>query len=282
GDRLQAMRASSPQMYGIDRYERTAAMVDLGGGDFYVLDCFFVVGGKEHRKFFHSYFGDVTTEGLALKPADDFQHDMEMRNFRRHVYPELGWSVDWRMRNYHGYLPEGKEVHVRYTDLTSKVEAYLADGWIDVAGYGGVEEWIPRVMVRRSTEDEYLNSTFVSVIEPYERERTLKAIRRLPLESLNAGVLPDPFVGVCVERADGKKDVWLIVDGRGPAEMGEPEHDIYLRGQIAVATFGANGLERLALCNAEHARVGQISVMLGQGGCDIVELTFNEGQVSQV
>ena len=48
---------------------------------------------------------------------------------------------------------------------------------------GGEEVWIPRVMVRRhnaeNAEIAPLASTFVSVIEPYEKTSKIAAIRRM-------------------------------------------------------------------------------------------------------
>lgn len=287
GQRLHAMRASAPASYGIERYERFAALVDLAAAgaaddqDSYVIDVFFVTGGKDHAKFFHSFFGTVETAGLALTPAPDYGHNTEMRNFRRDPAPAPGWSADWHIRDYFKYLPAEKDIHLRYTDLTAKAEASLCEAWIDAAGFAGSPEWIPRVMVRRTTETEPLNSAFVSVIEPYEGPRKLAAITRLPLETIESQALPDAFVGIEIARADGRKDVCLIVDGRGMAEMVEPKNHIAFRGQVALATLGPNGLERVALCYADRFQVGQTAVTLAPNAT-FAELVFTPEGVRQV
>ncbi len=284
GDRFRAIRVSAPDMYGIERYERTVAMVDLDERDFYVLDCFFISGGAEHTKFFHSFYGDVEPIGLALEEATEYNAEgdekpwparLEMRNFRRDLRPQPGWAVDWTIRDEYGYLPgDREELHLRYTDLTSDagVEAFLAEGWIDSAKtFGGAQAWIPRVMVRRSTGEGPLVSTFVSVIEPYEGSSKLRSIRRVPLETMNARALPGNVVGVVVDRADGRTDVWLAVDGRAPVEMVEPDHDIHLNGELASITLAEGNPERLVLCNSQWIRVGKWSVML-EAGTAFVEL----------
>lgn len=275
GDRFRAIRVSAPDMYGIERYERAVAMVDLDERDFYVFDCFFVSGGTEHAKFFHSSYGEVETTGLTLEAAAEYNVEgdtkpwparLEMRNFRRDLNPSPGWSVDWTLEDVHGYLPdEAEDIHVRYTDLTGDagVEAFLTEGWIDSAkSFGGEPAWIPRVMVRRQTDEGPLLSTFVSVIEPYVGASKLRSIRRVSLETMNARALPENVVGVVVDRVDGRTDVWLAVDGRAPVEMIEPDHDIHVNGEFASITLAEGNPERIVLCNSQWIRVGKLSVML--------------------
>jgi hypothetical protein len=272
GNRFRAVRAAAPEMYGIERYERLAAMRDLDDTDFYVVDCFFVTGGADHAKFFHSFFGAVQPAGLTLSDAPDYGYDTQMRNFRIDAAPAQGWSVDWALDDPYDYLAEGKDVHLRYTDLTADAQAGLAEGWINPQTYGEAPpEWIPRTFVRRHTEELPLTSAFVSVIEPYEGRSNLRGIRRLPLETMNARALPDTFVGVEVVRTDGRVDVWLAVEGRGPVEMIEPDHDIHLRGELAAVTFSAQGVEQIVVGKSDWIRVGKLAVML-EPGTEFIEL----------
>ena len=69
-------------------------MIDTFDRDVYVIDLFRVVDGNQHDKFFHSYLGEITTQGLDLTPADNYGHDTQMRNFRVDPTPPTGWSID--------------------------------------------------------------------------------------------------------------------------------------------------------------------------------------------
>ena len=278
GDRIKAMRAKAPGMYGVRVYERAVALADLGGDDSYVLDCFFVSGGSEHAKFFQSYFGEVSTEGLSLVEAPEYGQEtdsgswtasLEMKNFRRDPQPEPGWSADWKFSDYHGYIPEGKDLHVRYTDLTTRAEACVADCWVDSSGYGGVQEWIPRLMVRRTSNGDPLTSTFVSVIEPYEGETKCKSIRRLRMETINGALLPDDFVCVEVVRSDEVTDIWMVTPGGAPLDMEVPEHNIHMRGEFACVSIAPDGSARVALAESQWIRIDKLAIVLKDSGTPV-------------
>ena len=109
------------------QYERTAALVDVADKCFYALDIFRVVGGKDHTKFLHSYFSDITTNGLRLSPTADFTQGTQMRSFRVDQAPAPGWSVDWRIDDQFKLLPPKTDAHFRYTDLTTDAQAITAE-----------------------------------------------------------------------------------------------------------------------------------------------------------
>ncbi|MCP4642221.1 MAG: hypothetical protein GY851_17385 [bacterium] len=283
GDRLHAVRAAAPQVYDIERYERAVAMMDLDAEDSYVLDCFFVTGGADHAKFFHSSFGDVEVSGVDLVSAEDYGHGSQMRNFRSDPKPAPGWTVDWTIRDHYDYLPEGREVHVRHTDLTTGAEACLAEGWIDIGpAYSSDPQWIPRIMTRRRAESGRLVSTFVSVVDPYEgSEPNVVSARRLPLETMNARALPDTFVGVEVKRRDDMTDVWFVLEGRAPVEMVQADYDIHVYGDFAAVTFSPKQVVRIMLGRCQWIRIGNLSVVL-KPDVEYIELTVETDGVHVV
>lgn len=278
GARFHAIRASAPELAGCEQFERTAVLVDLDEEDYYVVDVFYVVGGRDHAKFFHSFFGEVRTAGLNLQPAEPYGHDTEMRNFRTDPAPAPAWFADWRLQDRYEYLPKDKEVHLRYTDLTMNASASLAEAWIETTLYGqGQAAWIPRIMVRRTREEGPLRSVFAAVIEPYEGDPRIRAAKRLPLETLNGTPLPDDYVGLELRRDDGRTDVCLLMDSRGPGEMVEPTYDINYRGQLALVNLGPDGIERLVLCNAEWIRIKDLRIV-STDPIPFAELDFVDGQ----
>jgi hypothetical protein len=259
------------------------ALVDRSDCDCYVVDIFRVVGGTDHAKFVHSHFGTVKTAGLTLVPAPDYGHGALMRNFTVDAAPAPGWSLDWTVEDRYGYVPDRPGIHVRYTDLTEGVAAYLAEGWI-IAGIfnSTAEAWIPRAIVRRKSTEDPLASTFVSVIEPYEGTPAIARIERLRLENEAGERYADPHVALEVRGTDGRSDVIVAVDrddplGRRPAWNAETavlqkRWNLSLRGELCMVRYGASGaVDYLALCRGRELRAGDVQVRLTRT-CDFVEL----------
>lgn len=222
GQQFHAIAASAPELAGARRFERTAILVDLSENDFYVLDIFRVVGGTEHIKFVHSSFGRIEPKGLTLSPGGDYGRGALMRDFRRDPRPTPGWSVEWILEDRFRYLPPGRKVHLRYTDLTSEAEAILAEGWVNASLYHeNAETWIPRVLVRRKTSRAPLASTFVGVLEPFDERPSIALARRIgvlpegsPRQEAER-LAPEPVaVEVCL--ADGSRDVLVAADLGAP------------------------------------------------------------------
>ena len=275
GQRFRAIRVSDPTLIDGKRYERTVALIDLDDKDSYVIDAFIVEGGKDHAKFFHSFFGAIETQGLTLKDTEDYGFATEMQHFRRDEKPVPGWSVDWTIEDHYKYLPAPRNIHLRHTDLTTDAAAYVAEAWIDVALYGGDGgTYVPCIMTRRTTTgDAPLLSTFAAVIEPYEGESNLKAIRRLPLTAPGGGALPDTSVGIEVQRKDGRRDVCVMPDASTGGEAVEPANAVHVQGSLGFATLGAGGVERLVLCQGTRIEAGPVTLVLKQA-VEFVELVF--------
>ncbi|HJN14140.1 MAG TPA: heparinase II/III family protein [Armatimonadota bacterium] len=198
---LKVIRADAPALIGGTRYERSVAQIDISPRDFYLIDIFRVVGGSDHAKFMHSHFGEISTEGLDLSPTEDFGHRTQMSNFQVDPSPKPGWTVDWDVEDRYELLPEPRDIHLRYTDLTQGAEAYTCEAWVVEGMYSStIETHIPRVMTRRRGEAP-LASTFVAVIEPYEDSSNIASIRRLD-EGAHAS---DQAVVVEITLTDGRR-----------------------------------------------------------------------------
>jgi hypothetical protein len=265
GKGFRAVQASCEGAYDIPRYERTLVMVDISDTDSYMLDVFQVAGGNDHAKFMHSHFGMVTTSGLSLSPGDEYGHRSQMRNFQVDGSPGPGWWVDWQAEDRLGYLETGKDIHLRYTDLTSNPQAHLAEAWVAVGFQNNDEAWIPRLMVRRQNEDGDLVSTFVGIIEPYEGTTQIADITRLPLVTESCDVCPDTCVAVEIQMVDGRRDILVVVDAgslQGPSEIVRQEAwGLRLVGKICFARKGQKGdIVRVALCQGNQLNIDAISL----------------------
>ncbi len=282
GEQFRAVRANGSALYRIPRYERTVAMADVSDSNSYLLDVFRVAGGRDHAKFMHSHFGRISTGGLSLEPAADYGYETQMRNFMRDQHPDTGWHVDWKVEDRFGYLEGNRDVHLRYTDLTEGAEAYTAEAWVALRGFGGNEmAWIPRVMVRRQSDADPLASTFVGVIEAYEGESTLSGIRRLPLEGGNGRACSESDVAVEIELADGRRDLILARDvenaGRNGGQMVQNDRGIRADGELCLVRLDRDGgIMAVAICKGRSLHVGNTRLEL-KSKTDYVEVRFDSG-----
>ena len=168
------------------------------------MDIFRVAGGKDHTKFFLSHFGTITpAPDLSFELATDYSHP-QMRNFKVARKAKPGWSVTWNIVDRYTLLPTGSDIRLRYTDFTTDADAYTCEAWVVAGSYNSTTEaWLPRLMTRRKSDA----STFVSIIEPYEKKTgpLIKSMRRLPLQS-------DSSVALQIELADGSTDLIISKD----------------------------------------------------------------------
>jgi hypothetical protein len=215
---FRAIRTLASELYPGGRYERTIAMVDISAADFYLVDVFRVSAGREHCKFMHSHFGQLTTQGLALQPAEDYGHGALMRHFQADLSPQPGWSVDWQIEDRLGYLAPGADVHLRCIDFTTGAQAYVAEAWVSVGGFTSNQEaWIQRLMVRRCAAAEQepasFQTTFVSIIEPYTGRSNIAQALRLTVP------VSDSHVCLEVTLADGRRDLMVLADPEADDEV---------------------------------------------------------------
>lgn len=176
-------------------YQRTAAMVDITEEDFYVVDIFRVRGGKEHHYSLHGPEGEVETDGLRLAAqrggtlaGDDipFQADLGARepwskasgfqylyDVRRDASPRRSCAVTWTVKDTWKVLDEPKDIRLRINLLSPPGEVVLAHGDPPQNKPGN-----PRRLTYIVCPNECPDSTFVSVIEPYSGDRSIRSIER--------------------------------------------------------------------------------------------------------
>jgi len=255
GEEFHAIRASGPTASGVKEFERTVAMVDTSEKDSYILDVFRVVGGKDHAKFTGSHFGTITTQGLTLKPAPDYGYGTQMRNFQVDAKPANPWSVDWKIEDRYKYLPPGSDIHFRYTDLTNDTEAYIAEAWVAL-GIGTTDDaWVPRLVTRRSGT-EPLASTFIAVMEPYEKQSAIAGIRRLALQTEDGTPYPDSFAAIEVSLVGGGKDLLISADNPHGV-MAQKDWGVRTDADLCLVRLNASGkVKKVAVCKGSFVRVG--------------------------
>ncbi|MGB9588302.1 MAG: hypothetical protein ACPL7O_08990 [Armatimonadota bacterium] len=159
----------------------------------------------------------MTVQGLYLHPVQDFTNGTVMRNFQGDTSPKLSWSVDWKIEDYYHYLSPGSDVHLRYTDLTQNVEAYVTEAWMSLwlsAERGSLD---PRIITHRSGNSA-LATTFVGIIEPYECQSNIASVRRVNIQSRSRKTFPEANVAIEVTLTDGPKDLLIAMDSENPLQ----------------------------------------------------------------
>ena len=191
----------------------------------------------------------------------------------------------WKIEDPPGYLPPGSEVRLKYTDLTPGAEVLAAEGWVSTTLYGGTDEaWIPRLLVRRRAEKAPLDSTFVSVVEPFEKEPPIEAVRRLALAGADGKPRPEADVALELRLAGGRCDVILALDpegqdGRRPeaGPVTQEETGVRLEGELCwVRLDPSRRPRRVALCKAARLEVEGIEVRMKKMA-EFVEIDLDPG-----
>ncbi|MEW6237940.1 MAG: heparinase II/III family protein [Candidatus Omnitrophota bacterium] len=266
GKKFDVVRVSAPEIIKGEVYERTIAKVDISERDFYLLDLFDVKGGQEHAFFLSSNFAKVETQGLKLETPIDYGHETQTRNFLADLKPSRGWSVDWNLEDRSGAEPVKTNVHLRYTSLTPNAEAALGECWIDFSNtFGGKEEWIPRLMIRRQSVSETLSSHFIGVLEPYENESNIKEISN-PSEN-----------AVIVALADGRRQGFLFSHEAKSKSITAGDFNLESDADFCFSSQRENRIEHIAISNGQYARGGKTAIKLKRQN-PFVEIEFQNGK----
>ncbi|MEY2429627.1 MAG: oligo-alginate lyase, partial [Verrucomicrobiota bacterium] len=262
GASFHAIRASGPAIANAKQFERTVSLVDVSKRDCYVVDVFRVIGGGDHAKFVHGYFGTIKPEGLTFSETNEFGNGTQTRDFRRDAHARPGWNITWQCEDRLKLLPKGREVKMRYTDLTADAEALAGEAWIVPSGRE--ETWNPCVITRRRGPAP-LASTFVGVIEPFSGKSRIAHIRRLPLLTAGGTPLGDSYVALEISLADGDRDLFIAADAENPARpAGAPEGivvqadwSVRLDGELCWIRKDSKGkLARFAFAKGRWLQVG--------------------------
>lgn len=284
----QVVRVSGKGLIDGEQFERTVALVDISEQDAYVIDVFRVVGGSDHAKFTRSNFGVITTDGLSLQPSEPYGYGTQMRNFRLDPNPQPGWSVEWKIeKNGERRDDCGRNVHLRYTDLTYAAKAFLAEAWVSrtapslkMTRYE--EAWLPCVITRRQGGQAPLASTFVSLLEPHEGASRIERVRRLPLEVSSGFLDADANVALEIQLAGGARDLFILLDVEDPlgrsrlakdAVILQGETGVALQGEMCLIRTGQSGVQRILVGRGKSLQVGEL-IWRWPGGAVAVDSTF--------
>ena len=295
GVQVQAIRVSGAKLYhgaDLQQYERTVGLIDISATESYVLDLFRVIGGTDHARFFHGYFGELETSGLALKPAPDYGFETQMSQFRSDAMPAADWRASWRVEDRYRYLLEGTEVHLNLIDLTRQAEASLARTWIAFGFNSDQTAEIPSLLLRRKSEREPLSSCFVSLLEPGTKESLIKSAHRLNITDQTKAHYSDMNVALAVQMDNGDTDLILCMDVENPqnqipsfakaklARVGEWK--LSTDAEFCLLRKNNQGkIKKIALAHGTFLRLADIELKV-KAGAEFIELDLGDDAVKVV
>ncbi|HZT43796.1 MAG TPA: heparinase II/III family protein [Chthonomonadaceae bacterium] len=227
--KVRLVEVESDGIYaGASQTRRTVWMVDVDTRRSYVVDIVRLRGGAEHMLGWHGPSDTVTTDGLTWNkqksgsfagpgvPPEMLAPDWKdhagfsfLYNVARDSRPPASFCVDYRAEDGRGRIAPGHEPHLRLHLLTALQEAAIADGDPPQNRQGAPRRLKYLLLTRRGVA---LESVFVTVLEPYDREPFLRSARLVPAHSDTPGADP---VAVEIVTADGRVDTLLTLDTGG-------------------------------------------------------------------
>lgn len=266
-----------PDLYdGVTTYRRFVAMIDVDEQDSYLLDLFWVRGGRNHRLIQNGGGPEVTHAGLTLTAQESGTFAGEDVPWGEpYDADEVGWNyagtgfqyldrverggpvenfwVDWRIVEPRRSMPPDWRAHVRVHNLTSLDEVALADGKPP-----RMRENPDRLRyLLRTRLGEGLHTQFISVIEPHAGEpfiESARVVERIEDER-------DFGVVVQVKFKGGRSDLLLVRENEGDISHG----DVQLKGRAGLVRMDKGHPVEMALVAGERLRAGSRTISLERG-----------------
>ncbi len=232
--KVRLVDVSSDGLYpGATTVRRTAWMVDDDEQHSYVLDIVRLRGGSRHTLCWPGPSDAATATGLTLAKqptgtyaGPDVPAEAEAKlydkkagysfltNVERAANPPAVFTVDWLARDAYNQPTPGREPHLLLHSLTPLTEAALADGE-PPQNRKGAPRKLRYLMLDRRGQD--LDSTFVTVLEPYDKTPLIRSVRLVPVVDAPAGTNP---VAVEVTLANGRVDTLIATERPGHVQAG--------------------------------------------------------------
>lgn len=257
---------------GTGRYQRTVALIDCDSRNAYVVDVFRVGGGHIHDWTFHGNGHRFSVEGVRLDdrtdPAESL-YDYSGFTFtpaRRTPRAGARWGTQRVTRLSTGQSTGpwtatwGDVTEYPNPDDTPEIdrEAFLKLHMLDtpgteiIAGTGPAQRWLDNrdlgeqmKLVTARRRNRRRPNTFLAVHEPYRSEPFIEQVRHLRCDH------PED-AGILVTH-NGSTDLILSNSSGAPREIAGNGRRLRSDGELAFASFDADGLRALALIGGTFA-----------------------------
>lgn len=259
---------------GVDTYRRCLVMVDVDARHSYILDLFWVRGGKNHRLIQNGGGPEATHSGLPFVPQERGTYAGEDVPFGHFYDGPPNWSyrgtgfmylkrvekakpagdfwVDWRMVEPRRNMPEDWEAHLRVHNLSAVDEVALCDGI--PPEYKGNPPSLRYLLRTRYGEGRH--TQFLSILEPYAKTPFIRSARALVNREEEHGFV----AAVEMELANGQRDLLLVTEQGGEVAA----RGVSLKGRVGFVRFEGEHLLAQALIAGERLAVGSTVLSLPQ------------------
>lgn len=248
-------------------YQRTMFLVDAESGDnnSYVIDIFKVEGGNDHLYSFHGPPGEISNSGLKLTAqnagtyageniekgiaANGFPQGYSFfYNVQRDQSPPAGFMIDWKTETGYRGTKADDNIHLRMHALSQVNDVALADGDPPQNKPGNPKK-LGYVLMHRKGED--INSTFISVFEPYKQNPFIKSVKRI-----NNG--DESQIALLIEHTNGSMD-HILYNPESEKLMKLP-NNISMTGNIGFLRTKNNQPTKAILVNGSALSYGELNL----------------------
>jgi hypothetical protein len=259
-------KAAAPQLTELTNtmmLERTIALVDLSPKHSYAVSIFRMGGGTDHYLSFHGPRGTAESNGLQLTPQNGgtlagpevsygkkWDSDWSKKNPHLMNFPFLydvhkskptsPWNVRWDLEKY-------PQVHLRLHSVGSAGVVALAKGKPAGGGKPYELQWV----VRHAQGAAPLTTRFVEVLEAYEGDPLITAMRPLTVETKDTG----PHRPVSFQVVSGNR-VDTIIHCKNPDLPITTSNGITMRGSFAVWSEEDGQVKRVFLTGGTEIAKG--------------------------
>ena len=276
GSFCQVVEARAEGVYPgvVSRYQRTLALIEITPSNAYVVDAFRVKGGRQHDWIVHGTGADFASDldltqpradGTLAGPDVEYGHFYDDRKLAAAPYggisyqPYKGSAFMYLFNVQTATLPGHgtaswqlkRQVALRTHLIGADERVYICDGKPQQNTKTTPET--VKFLLRRRTGDD-LESTFVTVFEPYKGNPVLRSVTRLPGD--------ESVVALRIVRADGGVDYYLnALDETKTHKVGA---DITFQAQSAVISLDAQRrVIRAHLTNGGFVTFGEFVLRAG-------------------
>ncbi len=261
---------AAPQLYEMvpgPIMARTIALVDVNEEASYAVSVFRLRGGTDHYLGFHGPRGEATVSGLELTSqptgtlagpevkygeGQDWTKANPYLAALPYIYDvrrgtgDAVWQIEWALENY-------PDLHLRMHDLQPQVtEVGLGKG---KPPGGGKPYELQFAIQHHSAEQEPASSRFITVIEAYEGEPTISAIRRLEVTSADDSDQPPvAFQVVCGDRVD------TIIQCHDPTIPVSTADGLSMSGAFGVWSEVNGQMQKAFLVNGSYLAKGEARI----------------------
>ena len=238
-DTVKVMDAEAAQAYAqTDIYRRTVVTVALAEEEYYAVDFFRVLGGRDHVYSFHAHtMQEPETEGLdfvhqpmgtyagpdvplGASYPNPYSNEVAanvdpygvstaaswLDNVYRDSEPDTAFTIDLAIEDFADRLPTSVGLGMRLTMLSEEpmTEVAIADGHPTANGLN--PDFVKYALIRHSGGND-LDTLFTAVIEPYQYAYRIAASELVEVELVEGTPgLTDTAAAVKVTRLDGQVD----------------------------------------------------------------------------